>query len=72
MKSPIIKTSKSHGTLFKGDIENKYLVPLIKDYTKRNKRIEIDGFDAYCLVLNQDASVLRNEKVYEYIKWGEK
>ena len=38
MKSPIIKTSKSHGTLFKGDIENKYLVPLIKDYTKRGIR----------------------------------
>ena len=57
---------------FSGEIETKYLVPTIKDYTKTKKRIEIDGFDAYCLVINDCSTAIKNNQVYEYIKWGEK
>ncbi len=53
---------------FTGEIEQEYLVPLLKDYTKTDKRIEISGHDAYCLVIKEQPS----NKVKEYIKWGEK
>ncbi len=53
---------------FAGEIEKEYLVPLIKDYTKTDKRIEINGHDAYCLVIEDQPS----DRVKEYIKWGEK
>lgn len=53
---------------FSGEIENEYLIPLIKDYTKTDKCIEILGYDAYCLVVNSTIS----PSVKEYIKWGEK
>ena len=52
---------------FDGQIEEKYLVPLIKDYTKNDKRIEIHGHDAYCLVIKEQPSQLAKK----YIKWGE-
>lgn len=55
-------------TPFKGEIEKEYLVPLIKDYTKTNKCIEIKGYDAYCLVVENNPST----NIKEYIKWGEK
>ena len=55
-------------TPFTGEIEQEYLVPLLKDYTKTDKRIEISGHDAYCLVIQEQPS----NKVKEYIKWGEK
>ena len=64
-------TSKYPHIPFRGMIESAYLVPLIKDYTKINKKIDIYGFDAYCVVLNEDISSLKKRKVYEYIKWGE-
>lgn len=64
-------TSKA-GKSFNGKIEGTYLMPIIKDYTKKAKKIEIDGFDAYCLVLTHSHSFLKDKHVYEYIKWGEK
>jgi len=53
---------------FRGEIEEDYLVPLIKDYTKTDKRIEINGYDSYCLVIKDKPS----KSVKEYVKWGEK
>jgi hypothetical protein len=61
------RTTTSNGAPFEGYIEEDYLVPLIKDYTKRDKRIEIHGFDAYCLVIKGKPSA----KVTKYIQWGE-
>jgi Eco57I restriction-modification methylase/Type II methyltransferase M.Eco57I, C-terminal domain len=52
---------------FDGNIEEEYLVPLIKDYTKVDKRIEIHGYDAYCLVITGTPSA----RVKKYIEWGE-
>jgi hypothetical protein len=52
---------------FVGEIERDFLVPLVKDYTKHDKRIEIHGHDAYCLVIKGEPS----PRVKEYIKWGE-
>jgi hypothetical protein len=60
-------TSKNNSP-FSGEIEEEYLVPLLKDYTKTDKRIEISGHDAYCLVIRQQPS----GRVKEYIRWGEK
>jgi len=65
-------TDKNPKLIFDGLIESKYLIPLIKNYTKTNKKIEIDGFDAYCLVVNESPSVTKRQKVNEYITWGEK
>ena len=48
-------------TPFEGEIEEKYLLPLIKDYTKNDKRIEIHGYDAYCFVVKGEPS-LRAQK----------
>lgn len=62
-------TDSAPNEIFEAEIENKYLQPLIKDYTKRNKDIEINGFDSYCFVID---SVLPREKINDYIKWGEK
>ncbi len=56
-----------NGAPFDGEIEEEYLVPLIKDYTKNDKRIEIHGYDAYCLVIKGHLS----QRVKKYIKWGE-
>ncbi len=52
---------------FSGEIEKEYLVPLVKDATKDDKRIEINGYDAYCLVVRGTPS----RKLRAYIKWGE-
>jgi hypothetical protein len=60
--------TREKGEPFEGEIEQKYLVPLIKDYTKTDKRLEISGHDAYCLVVGDNPST----KVKEYIMWGEK
>jgi len=51
-----------------GEIEEQYLFPLIKDYTKDNKRIEIGGYDAFCIVIGDNPT----PKAKEYIKWGER
>ena len=53
---------------FEGEIEEEFLVPLIKDYTKTDKRVEVNGYDAYCLVIKDKPSI----RVKEYIRWGEK
>lgn len=53
--------------IFSGEIERAFLRPLIKNYTRQNKSIEIGGFDAYCLVINENPSRLLNR----YIHWGE-
>lgn len=55
-------------SLFEGELEADFLTPLVKQYTKRNKRIEIDGFDAYCLTVNRNPSA----KLRKYIAWGER
>ncbi|MBA3019243.1 MAG: Eco57I restriction-modification methylase domain-containing protein [Proteobacteria bacterium] len=60
-------TTTPNGKPFEGEIEEKYLVPLVKDYTRKNKRIEINGYDAHCLVVKGNPSHL----VKKYIKWGE-
>ena len=52
---------------FQGEIEEEFLIPLIKDYTKKDKRVEIHGYDAYCLVIKDKPSI----RVKEYIRWGE-
>ena len=53
------QASSRNGTSFEGDIEEKYLVPLIKDYTKTHKRIEIQGFDVF---VNRKVGHLMDEK----------
>lgn len=53
---------------FDGEIEKKYLVPLIKDYTKQNKRIDIEDYDAYCVVIREKPGI----RLQKYLKWGEK
>ena len=65
-------TINNKAGVFSGTIEEKYLVPTIKDYTKKDKKIEIDGFDAYCLVVDDKPATIKKTNVYEYIKWGEK
>lgn len=65
-------TTNAKEKAFSGEIESKYLVPIIKDYTKTERRIEIDGFDAYCLVINDSPTAIKNSHIYDYIKWGEK
>lgn len=52
---------------FEGEIEEEYLVPLIKDLTKTKKTIDIDGYDAHCLVVRGKPS----RALGEYIRWGE-
>ncbi len=56
------------GSPFEGDIEKRYLVPLIKDYTKTDKRISIHGYDAYCLVVTGKPT----KRLARYIAWGER
>jgi hypothetical protein len=56
------------GKPFEGEIESKYLRPLVKDVTKTEKRIEITQHDAYCLVVDQPPSPL----LKRYITWGER
>lgn len=52
---------------FVGEIEAKYLVPLVKDYTKNHPIPVIGGSDAFCLVLTD---VKHDEKINAYIEWG--
>ena len=61
-------TAAEEGEPFSGALEKRYLVPLIKDYTKQDKRIETHGHDAYCLVVQDKPS----RQLAEYIRWGEK
>ncbi|MBN2550283.1 MAG: Eco57I restriction-modification methylase domain-containing protein [Anaerolineales bacterium] len=52
---------------FEGELETKFLQPLVKDYTKSNRRILIDGYDAYCLVIRDTPT----PRLRDYILWGE-
>jgi len=52
---------------FSGEIESRYFTPLIKDYTKGNRIIEIADHDSWCLVINDKPSKL----LQKYIDWGE-
>lgn len=63
------KTLQKKTDFFSGDIETGYLKPLIKDQTKKDKRIQIRKTDAWCLVVDSD---IKKKKVESYIKWGEK
>lgn len=54
---------------FSGSIESTFLRPLIKDQTKRDKRIQIENTDAWCIVINSET---KNKNIDKYIKWGEK
>ena len=65
VKNPHVTSSNNFP--FEGHIENKFLVPLIKDYTRDHRKIEVEGYDAYCLVIKGAPS----PNVIEYIKWGE-
>jgi len=60
-------TIKASERPFDGEIEEEYLVPLIKDITKTDKRIDIHGYDSYCLVVNEQPS----PRVKRYIEWGQ-
>ena len=64
-------TVKKKENVFSGLIEEKYLIPTIKDYVKKDKKIVIDGFDAYCLVIDEKPATIKKTYAYEYIKWGE-
>ena len=61
------RTTTKGNTPFEGEIEEKYLRPLIKNYTKNNKRIEIHGYDTYCFVVTDEPS----SRAQRYIEWGE-
>jgi hypothetical protein len=54
---------------FSGYIEKSFLSPLIKDWTKQNKQINIQGYDAFCFV---PEDIQESDKAYAYIKWGER
>jgi len=61
--------TKNKSISFSGEIESKFLKNLIKDQTKKDKRIKIEKTDAWCLVVEGE---IKNKKLKEYIKWGEK
>ena len=61
------RTTANGNEPFEGEIEEQYLRPLIKDYTKNDKRIEIHGYDAYCFVVHGNPSA----HAQKYIEWGE-
>lgn len=64
----IFRVANSCGSnKFVGEIEEKFLVPLIKDVTKEDKRIQIERHDAYCLVVETSPS----SRLKKYIAWGE-
>ena len=48
------RTTTEDNAPFEGEIEEKYFRPLIKDYTKNNKHIEIHGYDTHCLLLQMN------------------
>ncbi len=60
-------TTSPSSAHFDGEIEAKFLRPLIKDYTKHDKRVEIHGYDSHCLVIEDKPSI----KLKKYIRWGE-
>jgi len=53
---------------FAGELEDQYLIPLIKDVTKSDKSIEIQKPDAWCVVVQGTPS----RRMQAYIKWGER
>jgi hypothetical protein len=55
------------GKPFEGPIENIFLVPLVKGLTRNQRKIEIDGYDAYCLVVKGPPT----PNLSAYIHWGE-
>ena len=61
------RVTHSRSAPFVGELETHYLRPLVKDYTKKDRRIEIHGYDAYCFVAPGATSV----RAREYIQWGE-
>ena len=61
------RTTTKGNKPFEGEIEGKYLRPLIKDYTKNDKRIEIHGYDTHCFVVTDEPSI----RAQRYIEWGE-
>ena len=61
-------TTSESGKAYSGEIEAKYLVPLIKNAAKDDKRIEVRSHDAYCLVVRGSPS----KKLSAYIRWGER
>ncbi len=61
-----VKIIKKNSNSFEGIIESKYLKPIIKNYTKTNKSIEISGYDAHCLVIQDEPS----DNLLNYINWA--
>lgn len=61
--------TKHKSESFSGEIESEFLKNLIKDQTKKDKRIEIEETDAWCLVIE---GKIENKKLIDYIDWGEK
>ena len=64
-------TAQKAKSIFEGFVEGDYLVPLVKDYTREKRTIEIGGFDAYCFVCPDGKKELKQKEAYEYVKWGE-
>lgn len=64
-----IKKTGRYKTEFSGNIEKKYLKPLIKNIHKSTRNIEIDEYDALCLVPAIEEPLSKNLK--KYIQWGE-
>lgn len=55
---------------FTGHIEHRYLRPLVKDVTRKERHIILENYDALCLVVQDPARTL-SERLKAYIKWGE-
>lgn len=62
-----IVNEKGSRTIFIGEVEEKYLKPIIKDAVKKTKIIEIKHADALCFVVMENPSNLAQR----YIRWGE-
>lgn len=64
----IVNDNSPSGNTFSGRLEKHLLKPLIKDATKRDKRITINRADALCLVATATET---SPNLRRYIEWGE-
>ena len=64
----IINDKSTNGNSFQGKLEKELLKPLIKDATKKDKRITIAKPDALCLVVPPGKPA---KNLARYIDWGE-
>ncbi len=62
-KNKLLNNSK----VYEGIIEKDFLIPLVKDELKKERKISIQNHDAYCFVVNKKPT----KNVLNYIHWGE-